>query len=105
MTYEIAEEIIQRIIDCDQHMSIHVLRAIKTIVYSYVVDEDYHDMIAANGGVVPGCSGGALLNADDQVVGITVAVSVYGWNTFDSTSLAVPARYARALMVMEGIDE
>jgi len=64
-----------------------------------VVSLNFNDFIVANGGVVPGCSGGPLLNEDDEVIGITVAIALYrGW-AFDNTALYVPSRYARGLIV------
>ncbi len=65
----------------------------------YVVSLDYGGSIVANGGVVPGCSGGVLLNAHNQAIGVTVAVAIYGPWAFDSTGLYVPIRYAQALLV------
>ena len=64
-----------------------------------VVSADLNGFVAANGGVVPGCSGGVLLNSNMEILGITVQVSIYrGW-AWDSTILYVPARYAEALLM------
>ncbi len=67
-----------------------------------VVSADLHGFVAANGGVVPGCSGGLLMNSDGNILGVTVQVSVYrGW-AWDSTILYTPARFAEALLMMIG---
>ncbi len=64
-----------------------------------VVSADLHGFVAANGGVVPGCSGGLLMNSDGKILGVTVQVSVYrGW-AWDSTILYTPARFAEALLM------
>ncbi|MCK5608612.1 trypsin-like peptidase domain-containing protein [Candidatus Pacearchaeota archaeon] len=64
-----------------------------------VVSADLHGFVAANGGVVPGCSGGLLMNSDMEILGVTVQVSVYrGW-AWDSTILYTPARFAEALLM------
>lgn len=64
-----------------------------------VVSAGLHGLVAANGGVVPGCSGGLLMNSSGEVLGVTVQVSVYrGW-CWDSTILYTPARYAEALLM------
>ena len=68
----------------------------------YVVSLDYSGRIMANGGVIPGCSGGPLMNAEGEVIGVTVAFPVYGSFGFDSSSLHVPARYIEALIVTIG---
>lgn len=69
-----------------------------------IVSADLNGYVAANGGCVPGCSGGILLNEDNEIIGITVAVSVYrGW-AWDSTILYTPARFAQALMVAMEIE-
>ncbi len=64
-----------------------------------VISTALNGYVAANGGCVPGCSGGVLLNEDNEILGITVAVSVYrGW-AWDNTILYTPARFAQALMI------
>ena len=64
-----------------------------------VVSADLHGLVAANGGVVPGCSGGLLMNSAGEILGVTVQVSVYrGW-CWDSTILYTPARFAEALLM------
>lgn len=64
-----------------------------------VVSADLRGFVATNGGVVPGCSGGLLMNSKGEVIGVTVQVSVYrGW-CWDSTILYTPARYAEALLM------
>lgn len=70
-----------------------------------VVTLDYNNYIAANGGVVPGCSGGPLLDEDGNVIGVTVQIAVYRGQMFDSMALYVPARYAVALLIGNGIRE
>ena len=68
----------------------------------HVISPNLNGYIVANGGVVPGCSGGPLLNEDNEVIGITVQFSVYrGW-AFDSTIRYVPSRFAMALIVTIG---
>lgn len=67
-----------------------------------VVSADLHGFVAANGGVVPGCSGGVLFNSNNEILGVTVQVSVYrGW-AWDNTILYVPAKFAEALLVAAG---
>lgn len=71
----------------------------------FVVALDFNDLIAASGGIVPGCSGGPLLNASGQAIGLTVQFAAYrGW-AFDSTALYVPIRYVAALMIGSGVRE
>lgn len=69
-----------------------------------IVSTDLNGFVAANGGCVPGCSGGVLLNEDNEILGITVAVSVYRHWAWDSTILYTPARFAQALMVAMEIE-
>lgn len=78
-------------------------RGAKLVYRGYVVTLDFDGHVVANGGVVPGCSGGVLLNADGEAVGITVALPIYSGLGFDSTAMHVPIRFAEALMVAEGI--
>jgi len=59
--------------------------------------------IVANGGNFPGCSGGPLLNRDNKVIGITIAVIGLNRQIYDSTAIYVPSRYIRALLIMEDI--
>lgn len=70
-----------------------------------VVSLDFEGFIVANGGIVPGCSGGPLLDKDGNAIGITVRIAVYRGQAFDSTALYVPARYAVALMIGSGVRE
>jgi hypothetical protein len=71
----------------------------KLVYKGNIVTLDYNNHVVANGGVIPGCSGGVLLNQNNEAIGVTVAVSVFrGW-AFDNTALYVPARFARALIV------
>ena len=65
----------------------------------YVVSVDFRGFVAANGGVLPGCSGGVLLDEKGLAIGITVASPVYGMSVFDSTALYVPIRFAKAMIV------
>lgn len=51
----------------------------------------------ANTGLFPGCSGGVLLNEDNEVIGVTVAVPYYD-GIWDTVGLYVPIKYVRALM-------
>lgn len=70
-----------------------------------VISVNLNGFIAANGGIIPGCSGGPLFDEQNNVVGVAVQVSVYrGW-VWDSTILYIPARYAVALLIAEGIQE
>ena len=70
-----------------------------------VVALDFKNFIVANGGVVPGCSGGPLLDKDGNVIGITAQIAVYRGQMFDSMALYVPARYAVALLIGSGVRE
>lgn len=73
------------------------------LVYKgHIVSSNFQGHIVANGGILPGCSGGALFNEDNEIIGVTVALPVYGWMAFDSTALYVPARYAEAMVVTIG---
>ncbi len=60
-----------------------------------IVSLNLDDFVVANGGVFPGCSGGALFDSSNRVLGVTVAL----YSGFDSTALYVPARFAQALIV------
>ena len=73
------------------------------LVYKgYIVSLDFEGRVVANGGVVPGCSGGPLLNAEGQIIGVTIEVAIYrGW-AFDNTALYTPVRFAQALIIMIG---
>lgn len=71
----------------------------RLIYKGYVVSTDLNGQVAANGGVLPGCSGGVLLNQDYNVIGITVAIPTYNFMAFDSTALYVPSRFAAAMVV------
>jgi len=77
-------------------------RGSKLVYKGHVVSRNFRGFIVANGGIFPGCSGGVLLNEDNKVIGITVAMSVYGWSVMDSTALYVPAKYAEAMFVTIG---
>ncbi len=69
------------------------------LVYKgYVVSTDLDGDIAANGGVLPGCSGGPLLNAENKVLGVTKAVTIRYIGVFDSTAVYVPAFVAEMLI-------
>ena len=68
----------------------------------YIVSLDYSGRIMANGGVVPGCSGGPLMNAKGEIIGVTVAFPIYRSFGFDSSSLHVPARFIEALLITIG---
>lgn len=52
----------------------------------------------ANSGLYPGCSGGVLLNSENEVIGVTVAVPVTRGSLWDTVGLYVPIKYVRALM-------
>ncbi len=67
-----------------------------------VVSADLNGFVAANGGAVPGCSGGIVLNSDMEILGVTVRVSMYRGGYWDSTMLYTPARYAEALLMTIG---
>ena len=69
-----------------------------------VISTALNGYVAANGGCVPGCSGGVLFNEDNEILGITVAVSVYRRWAWDSTILYTPARFAQALMIAMEIE-
>lgn len=70
-----------------------------------VITVDLGGFVAVNGGVVPGCSGGPVLNKKNEVMGITVRLAMYRGQIFDSTILYVPARYAVALLIGSGVRE
>jgi S1-C subfamily serine protease len=74
----------------------------KLVYKGYVVSRNFQGFIVANGGIIPGCSGGALLNQNGGVIGVTVALPVFGMSAFDSTALYVPARFARAMLITLG---
>ncbi len=67
-----------------------------------IISTDLRGYVAANGGAVPGCSGGVLLNSDMEILGVTVRVSMYRGGYWDSTMLYTPARYAEALLMTIG---
>ena len=64
-----------------------------------IVALDYEGFVIANGGVLPGNSGGPLLDANDAVIGVTVQVAVYRGGVFDNTALYTPARFVEAIML------
>lgn len=68
----------------------------------FIVATNYNGYVLANNGVLPGCSGGPLLNTDGNVIGVTVAVSVYYNWAFDSSILFVPSRFVDAMVVTIG---
>ena len=74
----------------------------RMVYKGYVVSADWKGYVVANGGVVLGCSGGALLNDRSQVIGITVAIPVYGFGALDGTVLYVPSRFAESLAITIG---
>ncbi len=76
----------------------------KLVYKGNVVSVNLKGFIAANGGVVPGCSGGPLLNENGEVIGITVQVSVYYSQIWDNTALHVPSRFAKALVITIGAE-
>lgn len=57
-------------------------------------------LTASNTGVHPGCSGGALLNEDGQLIGMTIAMSAMYGGVLDSTVFAVPSRYLEAMTIV-----
>jgi S1-C subfamily serine protease len=75
----------------------------KLVYKGHIVATDFNGRVAANGGIVPGCSGGALLNPSYQVLGVTVAVPIFQEWAFDSTALYVPARFAEAMVIAENL--
>lgn len=74
----------------------------RMIYKGYVVSTSFREYVVANGGVIPGCSGGALLNIQNEVIGVTVAIPVYGFGALDSSALYVPARFAEAMVITIG---
>ena len=68
----------------------------------HIVTLDWGGHIVSNTGVIPGCSGGALLDAEGKVIGVTVASPMCGGGILDSTVLYVPARFAEAMVVTIG---
>jgi len=83
----------------DEVWTVGYSRGAKLVYRGYVVSKDFDGHLAANGGVVPGCSGGALLDKSGRLVGVTVALPVYGYMGFDSTAMYVNARHAEALLL------
>lgn len=63
--------------------------------WGFECGDDFYTV--ANTGLFPGCSGGVLLNRQNEVIGVTVAVPVYG-GIWDTVGLYVPVKYVRALM-------
>lgn len=74
-------------------------RGSQLVYKGYIACLDFDGHIVANGGIVPGCSGGPLLNKNGRVIGVTVAFPVYRNWGFDSTALYVPSRFVEALIV------
>lgn len=74
------------------------------IYKGYVVSLDFKGSIVSNGGGVPGCSGGALMNQSNQVVGVLKSAVGYGISSWDSTILYVPSSYAE-IMLREALSE
>lgn len=68
----------------------------------HVVSTNFRGYVVANGGVLPGCSGGALLNERNEIIGVTVAVPIYSFGAMDSSALYVPARFAEAMVTTIG---
>ena len=77
-------------------------RGSQLIYKGNIVSQNFGGYIVANGGVVPGCSGGVLFNEHNDIVGVTVAYAAYRFCAFDSTALYTPARYAEALVTTIG---
>ncbi len=74
----------------------------RMVYKGYIVSANWGGYVVANGGVVPGCSGGVLLNMQNEVIGITVAIPVYSFGALDSTVLYVPSRFAEAMTITIG---
>ncbi len=67
-----------------------------------VVAVEFEGHTISNTGAIPGLSGGALLNKDNEIIGITIGIFTYGRDMLDSTAIYVPARYAEAMVIMIG---
>lgn len=74
----------------------------KLVYKGHVVSQNFTGFVAANGGVVPGCSGGVLLNDSNEAIGVVVASPVYGFEIFDGTVLYASAQFAEALYITIG---
>lgn len=77
----------------------------KLIHKGYIVATDLLGCVAANGGVVPGCSGGALFDGEGRVLGVVSRSPMHGPHLLDNTVLYVPARFAEALVVTIGSND
>ena len=69
------------------------------VYHGYVVSMNYRGHMTMNGGLVPGCSGGAVLNPWGRVVGVAVASPIYRGMTFDTTTMCVPSRFVESMIV------
>ena len=77
----------------------------RIVFHGFVSCTDWDGDLTTNGGVHPGCSGGPVLNQENQVIGIVSRSPILGYGSVNTTvCIGVPTSVIREALSAAGIE-